>query len=199
MPGDTPAAKGERANLLACLEQQRNCIRLTAFGLTDAQVRATPTVSSLSVGGLIKHTTSAERSWIDKIALLPPEPFDPSGYGDSFVMRPDETLQDLLDASVECGRYTESVIAGIADLSQDVPVPKDVPFFQKDLDAWEVRWVLCHLIEELARHAGHADIIREHLDGGTMHAIMATAENWPEEPWLQHWKPSGDQVIPSRS
>jgi hypothetical protein len=138
MPGDTPATKGERANLLASLEQQRNCIRLTAFGLTDAQVRAIPTVSSLSIGGIIKHVTNAERSWIDKVALLPPEPFDPSGYGDSFVMRPDETLQDRIDASIECGRYTEATIAGIADLSQDVPVPKDVPFFEKGLDAWEV-------------------------------------------------------------
>ena len=196
MPGDTPAAKGERANLLAFLEQQRNCIRLTAFGLTDEQARATPTVSTLSVGGLIKHATGAERSWIDKVAGVPQQPFDLSGYADAFIMGPDETLQDLLDASVECGRYTEATIAGIADLSQEVPVPKDVPFFQKGLDAWEVRWVLLHLVEELARHAGHADIIREHIDGGTMHAIMATAENWPEEPWLQHWKPSGDQVIP---
>jgi hypothetical protein len=197
MPGDTPACKGERANLLAFLEQQRNCIRLTAFGLTDEQARSTPTVSTLSIGGLIKHATNAERSWIDKVALVPDEPFDMSSYGDSFTMGPDETLQDLLDASLECGRYTAEVVAGVADLSQEVPVPKDVPFFEKDLDAWEVRWVLFHLIEELARHAGHADIIREHIDGGTMHAIMATAEKWPEEPWLQQWKPSGDQVIPT--
>ena len=196
MPGDTPAAKGERANLLGFLEQQRNCIRLTAFGLTDDQARATPTASPLSIGGLIKHTINAERSWMANVVQAPQEPFDESKYGDSFKMLPDETLQDLLDESVRCGRDTEEIIAGIDDLSQAVPVPKDVPFFEKGLDAWEVRWVLMHLVEEIARHAGHADIIREHIDGGTMHAIMATAENWPEAPWIQPWKPSGDQVTP---
>ena len=91
---------------------------------------------------------------------------------------------------------TEAIIGGIADLGQAVPVPKDVPFFPQDLDSWEVRWVLLHLIEELARHAGHADIIREHIDGGTMHPIMAAAEKWPEAPWIQPWRPSGDQVMP---
>jgi uncharacterized protein DUF664 len=60
---------------------------------------------------------------------------------------------------------------------------------------WEkpVRWVLLHLIEEIARHAGHADIVREHIDGGTMYPIMAAAEDWPDSPWLQRWKPTGDQ------
>jgi Protein of unknown function (DUF664) len=196
MPGDTPPAKGERANLLAFLEQQRNCIRLTAFGLTEEQLRATPTSSSLSIGGLIKHATGAERSWMDDVRQLPRPPFDPAKYGDDFTMGPDETLQDLLDASEQVGRETEATIAGIADLGQAVPVPKDVPFFPKDLDAWEVRWVLLHLIEEIARHAGHADIIREHLDGGTMYSIIAAAENWPEAPWIVKWKPSGDQVMP---
>jgi Protein of unknown function (DUF664) len=196
MPGDTPAAKGERANLLAFLEHQRSCIRLTAFGLTDDQARTTPTVSPLSIGGLIKHVTGAERSWMNDVARGPRPPFDAAGYGDSFAMGPDESLHDILADSEQCGRETEAIVAGIADLSQAVPVPKDVPWFPDDLDAWEVRWVLHHLIEELARHAGHADIIREHIDGGTAYPIMATAEQWPESPWIKPWRPSGDQVIP---
>ena len=65
MPGNVPAVEGERANLIAYLEQQRNSIRLTAFGLTDNQARATPTSSALSVGGLIKHVTATERSWMN--------------------------------------------------------------------------------------------------------------------------------------
>jgi Protein of unknown function (DUF664) len=199
MPGDTPPANGERANLIAFLEQQRNCIRLTAFGLTEEQVRATPTVSALSIGGLIKHATGAERSWMNDVARGPRAPFDASKYGDDFTMRPDETLQDLLRESEQCGRETEAIIASIEDLSQPVPVPKDVPFFPDDLESWEVRWVLLHLIEEIARHAGHADIIREHIDGGTMYQIMATAENWPEAPWIEKWKPTGDQVRSSSS
>jgi hypothetical protein len=54
-----------------------------------------------------------------------------------------------------------------------------------------VRWVLLHLIEELARHAGHADIVRESIDGATAYELMAAAEGWPETDWLKPWKPAG--------
>lgn len=198
MPGNVPAVEGERANLLAYLQQQRNGIRLTAFGLTDKQARATPTSSALSVGGLIKHVTATERGWMNDVQQksAPANADDVSQYSDGFTMGPDETLAEILADNERCGRETEQIIAGIADLGQPVPVPKDVPWFPDDVASWEVRWVLLHLVEELARHAGHADIIREHIDGGTMYPIMAAAEKWPESPWMQPWKPTGDQVMP---
>jgi hypothetical protein len=68
-------------------------------------------------------------------------------------------------------------------------VPKGVPWYPQDLDAWSVRWVLLHLIEEVARHAGHADIVREQIDGATMYALMAAIEGWPATEWLQPWTP----------
>jgi hypothetical protein len=196
MPGNVPSVVGERANLLAYLEQQRYGIRLTAFGLTDEQARATPTSSTLSVGGLIKHVTATERGWMNDVLQKSAPANDESGYVDGFTMGPDETLSGILADNELCGRETEEIVAGIADLGQPVPVPKDVPWFPDDVDSWEVRWVLLHLIEELARHAGHADILREHIDGGRMHPIMAAAEKWPESPWMQPWKPTGDQVMP---
>jgi uncharacterized damage-inducible protein DinB len=196
MPGNVPAVEGERANLLAYLEQQRSGIRLTAFGLTDEQARATPTSSALSVGGLIKHVTATERSWMNDVLQRPAPDDAEAQYGDSFALGPDETLQQILDDNEQCGRETSEIIAGISDLAQAVPVPKDVPWFPKDVESWEVRWVILHLIEELARHAGHADILREHLDGGTMHSIMAAAEHWPASPWIKPWQPTGDQVMP---
>ena len=195
MPGNVPAVEGERANLLAYLEQQRYGIRLTAFGLTDAQARATPTSSALSVGGLIKHVTAMERNWMDIILQRDRSGTGTAQYGDDFVMRPDETLADILADNERCGRETEAIVAAIADLGQAVPVPKGVPWFPDDVEAWSVRWVLLHVIEEVARHAGHADILREHIDGGTMYPIMAAAEKWPASPWMQPWKPSGDQVM----
>ena len=82
------------------------------------------------------------------------------------------------------------ITAEIADLGQDVPVDHSVPWNPKDLDNWSVRWVLLHLIQETARHAGHADIIREAVDGGTAYPIMAAAEGWPESPWMKPWQPS---------
>ena len=86
-----------------------------------------------------------------------------------------------------------------ADLDTPVPVPHDVPWFPQDMDYWSVRWVAMHLIEELSRHAGHADIIRESIDGATMYELMAGLEGWPETDWIKPWKPattrSGKQVV----
>jgi hypothetical protein len=109
-------------------------------------------------------------------------------------MGEDETLADVLARYDEVAARTEEVIAGITDLGQRVPVPKKVPWFPKDVDAWSVRWVLLHLIEETARHAGHADIVREHIDGATAFPLMAAAEGWPESPWMTPWKPAAQHA-----
>jgi hypothetical protein len=61
------------------------------------------------------------------------------------------------------------------------------PEFPDDIEAWSVRWVLLHLIAETARHAGHADIVRESVDGATAFPLMAAAEGWPATPWRQPW------------
>ena len=81
-----------------------------------------------------------------------------------------------------------------ADLSAPVPVPQDVPWFPKDVEHWSPRWVALHLVEELSRHAGHADIIRESIDRATMYELMAAAEEWPETQWIKRWRPAGAQV-----
>jgi hypothetical protein len=78
-----------------------------------------------------------------------------------------------------------------ADLDAPVSVPHDVPWFRQDIDHWTVRWVTLHLVEELTRHAGHSDIIRESLDGATMYELMAGVEGWPETDWIKPWKPVG--------
>ena len=122
MPGHVPPVEGERANLLAYLEQQRYGIRLTAFGLTDDQARATPTSSALSVGGLIKHVTAMERGWMDIILQRERASTDTAQYGDDFVMRPDETLADISSDNERCGSETEAIVAEITDLGQPVPV-----------------------------------------------------------------------------
>ena len=74
------------------------------------------------------------------------------------------------------------------DLDAAVPVPRDAPWFPRDVDAWSVRWVFLHVISELARHAGHADIIRESIDGATMYELIAAAEGMEPTPWLQPWR-----------
>jgi uncharacterized damage-inducible protein DinB len=188
MPGQVRPVADERDGLLAYLAQMRDVITIAAYGLTDAQARATPSVSPLSVGGLIKHVASTERGWID-IVLQKPSDGGQDDYEANFRMRDGETLAEIVAGYRQVAASTEEVIAGITDLDQPVPVPQGVPWFPQDVDAWSVRWVLLHLIQETARHAGHADIIREHVDGATAFPLMAAVEGWPETPWMKPWKP----------
>jgi uncharacterized damage-inducible protein DinB len=193
MPGNVPPVADEREGLLGFLAQQRDALRIAAHGLTDEQARAMPTAGTLSVGGLIKHVALTERSWIDLVLQRNRESAGRNGVEDyvaGFRLGPDETLAGALAFYDEVAKETETVIAGIADLGQPVPVPKGVPWFPDDVDAWSVRWVLLHLIEETARHAGHADIVREGVDGATAMPLMAAAERWPATPWMQPWQPA---------
>jgi uncharacterized damage-inducible protein DinB len=191
MPGSVAPVPDDRQGLLAFLAQQRYVLRLSAHGLTDEQARTRSCASTLTVGGLIKHVTGVERSWMDTVLRRERPASAEDDYTDGFTLRPDETLAGALADYERAAAETERVIAGIADLDQPVPVP-DAPWFPKDVDAWSVRWVLLHLIEETARHAGHADIVRESLDGAQAYPLMAAAEGWPATPWLQPWQaPAG--------
>jgi hypothetical protein len=192
MNANVPPVANEREGLLAFLAQQRRVLRIAAYGLTEQQARLVPSESSLSIGGLVKHVANTEQSWMDTVLRR-----DSRGtmeerqarYLADFRLAEDETLADVLAFYAEVAAETEKIIAGIPDLGQPVPVPKGVPWFPSDVDSWSVRWVLLHLIQETARHAGHADIVREHIDGATDYPLMAAAEGWLETAWLKPWKP----------
>lgn len=191
MPGMPPPVADERQALLAFLAQQRSVVRIAAYGLSDEEARTTPAASTLSVGGLIKHVARVEKHWID-IVLERQEPFDPSADWESgFRLEPHETLGGVFAEYDAVAAETERVVSGIDDLGRPVPVPRGVPWFPADVAAWSVRWVLLHIIEETARHAGHADIVRESLDGATAFPLMAAAEGWPASPWIEPWQPAG--------
>jgi hypothetical protein len=169
------------------LAQQRYVLRLTAYGLTDDQARAVPGPGPLSIGGLIKHVAFVERQWM-RTVLQQRDDKPGGGYERAFGLVGDETLAAALDDYAAAARDTDVIVAGIADLGQAVPVPRGVPWFPDDVDAWSVRWVLLHLIQETARHAGHADLIREAIDGATAISLMAAAEGWPATEWLRPWE-----------
>lgn len=188
MPAVAAPVADEREGLLAYLAQQRLALRLSAYGLTDDQARATPTASPLSVGGLIKHVARAERGWMATVLGRDRE-WSPEKHAASFRLGPGETLMGTLELYEQAAGETDAIIAGIPDLGQAVRVPPGVPF-APGVMAWSVRWVLLHLIEETARHAGHADIVRESLDGATAFPLMAAAEGWAAQPWAQPWRPA---------
>ncbi len=197
MPTLAPPVRDERHALREFLAYHQSAFVAVAYGLTDEQARSTPTVSALSIGGLLKHATGVQRSWAERVASAPQAP-PPDGrpfeervqeYQDEYVMLPDETLGQLLEA-FEAQNVATLRLIDTADLDAAVPVPRDAPWFPSDVEAWSVRWVLGHLITELARHAGHADIIRESIDGATMYELVAAAEKMAPQPWLTPWTPA---------
>ncbi|MGB8650882.1 MAG: DinB family protein [Mycobacteriales bacterium] len=188
MPGLVRPVSDERDALLAYLAQMRLVLRITAHGLSDAQARSTPLRGGLSVGGLIKHVSSVEQTWMDMVEQRPRD--KAADYSDGFRHREDQTLEDVLALYDEAAARTDRVVGG-RGLDDAVPVPQGVPWFPQDVEAWSVRWVLLHLIQETARHAGHADLLREEVDGATAFPLMAAVEGWPATAWLQPWTPSG--------
>lgn len=197
MPGMPPPSADERQTLIDFVAFQQNAYFAVAHGLTDEQARSTPTVSALSVGGLIKHVTGMQQSWTARVEHAPqfpppdPRPMEEqmADYADQYVMRDDETLAGLLDALKAQNAETLRILTE-KDFDTAVPVPHDVPWFPQDVDNWSVRWVALHLVEELSRHAGHADIIRESIDRATMYELMAAEEQWPETDWIKRWRPA---------
>jgi uncharacterized damage-inducible protein DinB len=188
MPVHVPPVADERAGLLAFLNQQRGAILISAHGLTEEQARATPTPSTLSVGGMVKHLALAEAVWCG--ILQHRYEMDMEAFRASFRLGPEETLAGAAAAYRAASAATDAVVAGLGDLGQPVPVPQGVPWLPQDVPAWSVRWVLLHLIEETARHAGHADILRESVDGATARPLMAAVEEWPPSPFVEPWRPA---------
>ena len=188
MPMNAPLVTNERDGLLSFLEHQRQAVRYATFGLSDERARLTPTPSSLSLGGLIKHLAYGERNWTDRIRGLPAGDGEFETYMASFHLGNGESLAQALDDYERVAADTDSLIRGIDDLGSRVPLPA-APWYP-DPEGCTVRWVLLHLIEETARHAGHADVIREALDGGLSGPLMAAAEGWPDSGWIKPWTPA---------
>jgi uncharacterized damage-inducible protein DinB len=169
-PG-APAVSGERADLLAALAKQRHFLRFTTRDLTDDQARQATTVSELCLGGLIKHVTAVEENWANFIlegpsagsdfATMTDE--DRARWADQFRLLPGETLAGVLADYAGVARRTDELAASLPDLNAGHPLPK-APWYQPG-ERWSARRVLLHIIAETAQHAGHADIIREALDG----------------------------------
>lgn len=156
----------ERRDLLESLRLHRSFLTFTAQGLTDEQARLTPTASALSIGGLIKHVSATEQGWYDFAtgadgSMAGGEDAE-ADYADGFRLREDETLAGMLAAYDEVAARTDE-LAATADLDVAYPLPP-APWFEPGATR-SVRRVLLHLIAETAQHAGHADIIRETIDG----------------------------------
>ena len=161
----------ERADLLEALAHARHFLRFTVRDLTDEQASTRTTDSELCLAGLIKHVTAVERSWVGFIAEGPSAmgnftemtAADWQRRADDFRMLDGETLADLLDRYEAVARHTSDLVATLPDLDASHPLPQ-APWYEPGA-RWSARRVLLHIVAETAQHAGHADIIRESLDG----------------------------------
>jgi uncharacterized damage-inducible protein DinB len=168
---EAPAVPGERADLLDLLTKHRYFLRFTTRDLTDDQARQRTTASELTLGGLIKHVTAVERNWADFIVNGPAPTADfanlteedLTGWTNGFRLLPEETLAGVLTDYAQTARRTDELLASLPDLNTTQPLP-EAPWFEPGA-RWSARRVLLHIAAETAQHAGHADIIRESLDG----------------------------------
>ncbi|MEW1657027.1 DinB family protein [Streptomyces sp. NPDC093707] len=174
MPTHVPAeAHGdERGALLAFLEAQRGGLRRAALGLTDEQTKQRPSAGELSVGGLIKHVAEVEQRWVELAqGREHAVPRDQSNWHLGFQLQDGESVAGMLEFWEGVAAETEKFVRAVPSLDDTFPLP-EAPWFPKD-GRQSMRWLLLHLIEESARHAGHADIVRESLDGKTAFELVA--------------------------
>jgi hypothetical protein len=168
---DGSTLTGERADLLTMLAKARHFLRFTTRDLTDEQSRQRTTVSELTLGGLIKHVTAVERNWARFIVHGPTDSPDFSNLSeadyqawvDGFRLLPGETLAGVLADYEQAAKETDDLVATFPDLDADHPLPP-APWNPPG-ERWSARRTLLHIATETAQHAGHADIIREALDG----------------------------------
>jgi hypothetical protein len=180
-----PNNETERAELLAELATTRAALTDTVRGLTDAQAGERPTVSELCLGGLIKHVAATEESWLRFVVDGPAAMSHdlPDGvtwadlmagtarelpqwmldHQDEFRLLPGETLAGILAEYEKVAARTEEIVTAVPDLSATQPLPA-APWHEPG-GVRSIRRVLLHVIAETAQHAGHADILRETIDG----------------------------------
>lgn len=163
---DTTTLTRERRDLLETLATHRGFLRHTVRDLTDEQAAMRPTASGLCLGGLIKHVAATEAQWaafIEHGAAAMMGEGDQAAWADGFVMAPAETLADLLDAYQAVADHTDGLVRTLGDLDAEQALP-EAPWFPPGA-SWSARRVLLHVLAETAQHAGHADILRESIDG----------------------------------
>jgi Protein of unknown function (DUF664) len=154
----------ERQDLLETLAKHRGFLRQTILGMTDEQIRATPTVSALCLGSIVQHVTEMEVQWGSFIDLGAEAMagMTPEKYAAMWALDADVTADSLIAAyDAACARNDERVRS--VDLDADHALP-EAPWFAPGA-RWSARRVLVHVIAETSQHAGHADIIRETIDG----------------------------------
>ena len=176
-----PATTGtEHENLIEWTDVALTNARSIVAGLTGDQLRSRPIPSSeLTLGWLILHIGEVAEGWLGRAAAAPEAPNTGHSLAEAFEyaetvnqVAPDATAEDVL---AEFDRRHAAALEHLraADLDATVPVPTEMPWFPTDLPPLNGRWAALHALGEIERHSGHADILREAIDGGTLYDLIA--------------------------
>lgn len=164
MPNRTepPYRGNEKETLLGFLQFLRETVVLKCSGLNEEQMRATPTVSSMTLLGMVKHLTIVERYWFQGVFLdadveLPWSEEDPDG---DWRTSDDDTAVAALADYIEQCKESDQIV-------KDHDLDELAKWATSEEERSSLRWIVTHLIEETGRHCGHADILREAIDGVT--------------------------------
>lgn len=180
MPFFPTAHPTERENLIEWLDAALVNARSVVHGLTADQLRSKPVASSeLTLGWLILHIGEVAESWLERAAVAPEVPDTGRTLAEAFAwseeinrVAPDATAEEIL------AEYDRRCAAGLAsfrtaDLDATLPAPAEMPWYPADQKPFNGRWAALHVLAEIERHSGHADILREAIDGRTMYDLIS--------------------------
>ena len=153
------STSGERQLLETFLDLYRDILKRKLTGLSDQQIRQRHVPSQTTLGGLAKHLTAVEREWFQaKLAERSADDLSPPSPGHGWTLDSSDTAETLLAGYEQACADSRRTAAGLS-LDHCVPHPR--------MGQVSLRWIYVHMIEEYARHNGHADLLRERLDGTT--------------------------------
>jgi len=184
-----PSCDDEILTIERYVSDQLDAIRASAIGLTEEQARLRPCRSALSIGGLVKHATYVMRGTTDRLTgrADPNRVLDDTAFAaheSSFALTDDETAAGAIS---EFDAVRVEYVAAIAATDPSAPTLQSPAPWYGIFDSRPAfaRYNLVHQIEELARHAGHADILREQIDGMAVPAIVLSESGAPANDFFQ--------------
>ncbi len=162
-----PLAGGEIETLLGFLDYQRATLAWKCRGLNDEQLRAALPPTSMTLGGMLKHLARVEDLWFSEVVAEAegPEPWATTPWAAEWQSAAAHTGDELLQLWEQRVHASRRVVAAQFEAGGTA--------LDKTHPAWDgqghpsLRWVIVHMIEEYARHNGHADLIRQSIDGQT--------------------------------
>lgn len=178
---DAETTGDERGALLGYLDAQRGAMHRALHGLTPEQAASAPSASGLSLVGLLKHVAEVEQGWLRDARGLPHAVHrDETNWDGCFRLEGAETVESVFAYYDGVARETEELVRAVPSLDDTFDLPP-APWNPKEARSW--RWMLLNLIGEVARHAGHADIVRETIDGRTAFELVWETGAAPEPDW----------------